>query len=229
MTLAAKAYDAMRHDIIRGALAAEQPLRLAELSARYGMGFSPLREALNRLQAERLVTAESLRGFRVAPVSLAAMKDAIAARVHIESQALRQAIVLGDDAWESAIVGALHGLVKQAEREGGAFDIWALEERHHAFHRALLEACGSPWFLEFFERLYAATERYRIPHLLAASDLSGRNIKASHTELAEATLARDADRAVALLEGQYARTAALLEAQMVAPMQEATPATIKRV
>jgi DNA-binding GntR family transcriptional regulator len=39
-------------------------LRLAELSERYGMGFSPLREALNRLQAERLVTAESLRGFK---------------------------------------------------------------------------------------------------------------------------------------------------------------------
>src|SRR5690349_371640 len=99
MTLAEKAYDALRHDIIRGAFAPESPLRLADLSERYGMGFSPLREALNRLQAERLVTAESLRGFRVAPPSPDELHDAIALRIQIESEALRSAIRLGDDAW----------------------------------------------------------------------------------------------------------------------------------
>ena len=75
MTLAEKAYDALRHDIIRGELPPGRPLRLSDLSERYEMGFSPLREALNRLQAERLVTAESLRGFRVAPLSLDELLD----------------------------------------------------------------------------------------------------------------------------------------------------------
>ena len=55
-------------------MAPGSPLRLADLSARYDMGFSPLREALNRLQAERLVIAEALRGFRVAPLSLDEMR-----------------------------------------------------------------------------------------------------------------------------------------------------------
>jgi GntR family carbon starvation induced transcriptional regulator len=210
MTLAEKAYDALRHDIIRGALAAERPLRLAELSERYGMGFSPLREALNRLQAERLVTAESLRGFRVAPLSLEELHDAVALRILIETEALRTSIRLGDDNWAAGIVSALYALKVQAARKGSDADIWTLEARHHAFHRSLLSACKSPWTLEFVERLYAATERYRIPVLLAAALPQGRDVQAEHGALAEATLDRDPDKATALLKEHYLKTVAAL-------------------
>lgn len=206
MTLAEKAYDALRHDIIRGEFAPGRPLRLADLSERYGMGFSPLREALNRLQAERLVTAESLRGFRVAPLSLDELHDAMSVRIQIETEALRAAIRLGDDDWAAGIVSALYALNLQVGRTGSEADIWALEARHYAFHRALLTACKSPWTLEFFERLYAATERYRIPVLLAAAHPSGRDVQAEHSTLAQATLDRDAACATALLEDHYRRT-----------------------
>lgn len=226
MTLAEKAYDALRHDIIRGAYAPESPLRLADLSERYGMGFSPLREALNRLQAERLVTAESLRGFRVAPLSLDELHDAIALRIQIETEALRGAIRFGDDAWAAGIVSALYALSLQAGRTGPQADIWALETRHHAFHRALLVACNSPWTLEFFERLYAATERYRIPVLLAAARPAGRDVQAEHKALAEATLDRDAEKAAALLKEHYLRTVGDLGAAIPPLESEALPAKV---
>ena len=118
MTLAEKAYDALRHDIIRGELPPGRPLRLADLGERYGMGFSPLREALNRLQAERLVTAESLRGFRVAPLSLDELHDAVSLRIVIETEALKASISKGDDSWASDIVSALYALNVQAARTG---------------------------------------------------------------------------------------------------------------
>ncbi len=212
MTLAEKAYDALRHDIIRGAFAPGRPLRPANLSERHGMDFSPLREALNRLQAERLVTAESLRGFRVAPLSLDELHDATSVRIMIETQALRAAIQSGDDAWAAGIVSSLYALNLQASRSGSEADIWTLEARHYAFHRALLAACNSPWMLEFFDRLYAATERYRIPILLAATHPAGRDVQAEHSALAEAALARDADRAAALLEEHYRKTVEHLSA-----------------
>lgn len=210
MTLAEKAYDALRHDIIRGELAPGRPLRLSDLSERYDMGFSPLREALNRLHAERLVTAESLRGFRVAPLSLDELHDAVNVRIKIECDALRASIELGDDNWAAGIVSALYALNLQVGRTGPDADIWALEARHYAFHRALLAACNSPWTLEFFERLYAATERYRIPTLLAATQPSGRDVQAEHSALAQATLDRDAETATALLETHYRKTASYL-------------------
>jgi len=206
MTLAEKAYDALRHDIIRSELAPGRPLRLADLSERYDMGFSPLREALNRLQAERLVTAESLRGFRVAPLSLEELHDATSLRILIETEALRASIRHGDDAWEAGIVSALYALNLQAGRTGPEADIWELEARHHAFHRALLVACNSSWTLEFVERLYVATERYRIPILLAAALPAGRDVQAEHSALAQAALKRDTDKAIALLREHYLRT-----------------------
>lgn len=207
MTLAEKAYSSLRKDIVEGCFAPESPLRLADLSERYGMGFSPLREALNRLQAERLVTAESLRGFRVSARSLVEFEDALQARLLVETEALRQSIAKGDDAWEASIVAALYALQQQTRRDGG--DVDELKARHHAFHRALLAACGSDWLMDFFERLYAATERYRIPALIAAGPQK-RDIDAEHRAIADAVLARDVTAAVALLCDHYQRTAALI-------------------
>lgn len=211
MTLAEKAYASLRKDIVQGVFAPESPLRLAELGERYGMGFSPLREALNRLQAERLVTAESLRGFRVSPLSLAEFEDALQTRLLIEIEALRLSIVRGHDAWAAAIVAALYALRLQAGRTDG--DVQELQTRHHAFHRALLAACGSDWLLEFFERLFAATERYRIPALTAAGPQK-RDIDAEHAAIAEAVLARDSAAAEDLLRKHYLRTADTIRSRM---------------
>lgn len=222
MTLSEQAYANLRNDIVRGTFRPDSPLRLAELSERYGMGFSPLREALNRLQAERLVTSESLRGFRVAPLSLEAFEDALANRLLIETEALRASIRLGGDDWAGGIVTALYALKVQAERTGADADLWELERRHHAFHRALLAACGSSWQLDFFERLYMANERYRIPILLASSQKSSRDIQAEHSALADAALARDAMAATDLLRTHYLRTAETILVNMSAPLPAKT-------
>ena len=87
MTLMEKAYQSLREGIVSGELPPDSPLRLNALSERYGVGFSPLREALNRLHGERLVEQASLKGFRVAPLSIDAMWDTIRTRMHIECEA----------------------------------------------------------------------------------------------------------------------------------------------
>jgi DNA-binding GntR family transcriptional regulator len=219
MTLAEKAYDSLRRDIVSGALKPGAPLRMAQLSERYEMGFSPLREALNRLQAERLVTSVALKGFSVAPLSMEEMWDATNTRILIEARALRLSIEGGDDTWEAGIVGSLHALLLQAARGTATEeDARALETRHHAFHKSLLSACGSGWLMEFFQRLYVESERYRHPTLTprAGEPLRDvpRDIHAEHEALAKATLARDADLACALLADHYRRTAQRLESLM---------------
>ncbi|WP_430463684.1 GntR family transcriptional regulator [Tabrizicola sp.] len=220
-TLTEKAYDGLRQDIVTGALAPGQPLRMALLAQRYDMGFSPLREALNRLQAERLVISVALRGFSVAPLSIGEMWDATEARILIESQALRLSIRHGDDAWEAEIVGCLHALVLQATRAVSRPEkARALEQRHYAFHRALVAACGSAWLLEFFARLYLESERYRHPVLVPRStgtspktppEATQRDLQGEHDALAKAALTRDADLACTLLAEHYRRTAKHVE------------------
>lgn len=210
MTLADRACAALRRDIVTGALAPGQPLRMAMLCDRYGMGMSPLREALNRLQAERLVDVVPLRGFTVASLSLADLADTTETRILIETRALTAAIARGDGAWAQGIGAALDALAAASARAPGNAepdpDPEALERAHLAFHHALIAACGSRWLLSFFGQLYAESERYRHVSLASGHSPPRRDIDAEHRAIAEATLARDTDRACALLAAHYRRT-----------------------
>lgn len=217
-TLGEAAYQRLRADIVAGALEAGKPLRLEALRQRYGLSFSPLREALMRLQSERLVLSTALRGFSVAPLSREEMKDATETRILIECEALRRSMRDGDDDWEAGIVAAFHALGKQVERQAQisgkveATDMFAMEERHHHFHRALIAQCGSPRLLELADQLYVETQRYRLPSLVGtATTKPPRDVSAEHQEIMDATLRRSED-AVRLLAEHYRRTSAIIEA-----------------
>ncbi|WP_048645823.1 GntR family transcriptional regulator [Nitratireductor soli] len=228
-TLTEEAYQKLRWDIVSGTLEAGSPLRLDNLKQRYGLGYSPLREALNRLHSERLVTTVALRGFTVAPLSLSEMWDAVETRIHIEAEALRRAIEYGDDEWETEIISTFHALAIKAKRlqdlteQPPKEEIKALEERHHRFHHALISACRSNWLLDFSQKLYVETERYRFPVLGGSMAASSRDVSREHQDIMEAAIARDADRTVALLTAHYRRTGETLSARY-APESEANVA-----
>ncbi|MBB6486838.1 GntR family transcriptional regulator [Rhizobium lusitanum] len=214
MTLAETAYISLRNDILHGRLAPGQALRLEFLKAQYGLSFSPLREALNRLHAERFVVNDPPRGFTVAPVSPAEIRDVMSVRILVESQALRLSIEKGDDDWETGLVAAFHKLdlqssrMKEAETVGDNSALTQFETRHHEFHRSLLAACGSPRLLSLFEQLYAETQRYRLPSFLGEGPISSsRNLLAEHSDIMEAALGRKVEDAVRLLQAHYERTA----------------------
>ena len=212
------AYQRLRADIVAGTLDAGKPLRLEALRQRYGLSFSPLREALMRLQSERLVLSTALRGFSVAPLSREEMKDATETRILIESEALRRSMRDGDDDWEAAIVAAFHALSLQAERQSRlagdveAADMHAMDERHYQFHRALIAHCGSPRLLDLADQLYVETQRYRLPCLVGqVAGTQARDVAAEHQQIMDATLRRSED-AVRHLAEHYQRTAAIIEA-----------------
>lgn len=218
-TLAEAAYRRLRQDIVAGVFAPSQPLRLELLKQRYGLSFSPLREALNRLQTERLVITAPLRGFSVAPVSIEEMWDATETRILIECEALRRSIAQGDDDWEAGIVAAFHALDLQVRRKaasGGIGDdeLIALETRHQDFHRALIGRCRSRRLTDIADQLYVETQRYRLPTLAGQNPAASRDVALEHRQIMEAALARRGDEAVALLAAHYRRTSTLVEAYM---------------
>jgi DNA-binding GntR family transcriptional regulator len=210
-TLADRAYAALREDILAGRLAPASRLKLADLQARYGLGISPLREALMRLAAEGLLRAEGQRGFTVAAVSLEELRDLTATRTRLETGALRDAIARGDEEWEAGVVASFHRLSRTplpvAAVASEAANLW--ESRHRAFHHALVAACGSPWTLRLVGQLADQTERYRRARLLAVRPRAAlaRDVDAEHRKIMDAALARDADGAVRLLAAHLTRTA----------------------
>ena len=213
-SLSERAYTLLRRDIIDGTFRPAQPLRLASLQTRYDIGFSPLREALTRLSAEGLVVAESMRGFRVAPLSLDDLRDTMETRIFVETEALRRSIARGDDDWEARIVSTLYAFGRQLKRSvpDDPESAEALEDRHRDFHVALVSASGSKRLEQIIEHLYLASARYRMLQPAKNRALPIRDLEREHGDIADAAIERDIDTAVRLLTAHYEATAAILEA-----------------
>jgi len=222
-SLGGRAYSLLRQDIIAGTFAPGLPLRLAQLQAKYDIGFSPLREALTRLTAERLVMAESMRGFRVAPLSREDLRDTMGTRIFIETEALRRSIEFGDYDWEARVVSTLHALGRQLTRNepDDPENLEALEERHRDFHFALVSASGSRRLEQIIDSLYLGSVRYRLLRPPKGSALPKRNLAAEHGAIAEAAISRNAQLASDLLSAHYRLTQESLEAAHIERLDDA--------
>lgn len=212
-TIADEVYIRLRHDIVSGKLPADERLRLEALKAAYDVGMSPLREALSRLASENLVVAIGQRGFSVAPVSLAELHDICRLRITLETMALRDSIAHGTVDWEARIVASLHRLLntRLPGRAEHTVDEW--ERLHADFHATLIEACGSPWLLRLCRAMTLQYERYRrrVVTGMTLSEQLYAQIEQEHRALSEAVLARDADRATALLAAHFQHVVQLIQ------------------
>ncbi|MGI3163521.1 GntR family transcriptional regulator [Pseudooceanicola sp. 200-1SW] len=218
-TLGQLAYDRIRSDILKGHFEPGSPLRLQALKDRYGFSFSPLREALNRLQSEQLVVSYAARGFRVTEISLEEMWDAIDTRILIDCEAFRRSIRQGDDDWEARVMGSFHALSRAFERNMELGDavtedqVSQLEDRHRAYHGALVSASGSNWMRVFSTQLYNQTQRYRWPYFTTQGGnvFLKKSYLAEHREIAETAVARKEEEAVALMAKGFRRTGEIIE------------------
>ena len=197
-TLADAAASRLRGEILSGGLRPAERLRLRALSQRFGIGATPLREALSRLAAEGFVVAEGQRGFSVPPVTRAHLADITASRQIAEIEALRLAMRHGGANWEDRIVGTL-ALLRAEVRRRTATDASqdAYEAKHHDFHRALIAACPWPSLLAFCDEMYMQKTRYR--RLLKAATQNWAAMLRAHDELARLALARESAPATAAL------------------------------
>jgi GntR family transcriptional regulator, carbon starvation induced regulator len=211
-TLIETAYATLRSEILSGALEPGAKLRTEELRARYDVSGSTIREALTRLLGEALVTSEGQRGFRVAPATLDDFRDLTEVRKLVETEALRQAIAAGGEAWEGDIVAAFYRLSKTEERlrEDPVGASAEFEERNRDFHRALIAACPSPWLHRLNGLLYQQSERYR--RLVVSKRAIPRDVHAEHQGIFDATLARDSELACKLAGEHIDRSVIALRA-----------------
>lgn len=212
------AYRMLRHDIINTRLKPGAALRLGVLRTTYGVGWTPLREALSRLEAEKLVTSVSNHGFAVAPVSWDELKDLTLARAVVDTPLLLESIERGGPDWESAVVTSHYYLSRcktvVEDPSDEALEAW--EDRHEAFHSALLNAAESSWLKRFHAAITDQLRRHHralslTPELRAAAADHKSGFEKSraalhkaqsidaHTALMEAALDRNLERAKELI------------------------------
>lgn len=193
-TTAERAYRLLREDIVSGALAPGQKLKIEMLRSRYDIGSGPLREAMSRLAGDHLVEILGQRGFLVAPFTAQDAREIGDLRKMVEAEALGQSIPLGDSIWEERVITTFHRLERQ--ETGPAQGVEALSEwerLNHAFHEALVAACPSVWLLRTRDSMFKHHERYR--RLSRVRTVLTRDIHTEHRELLDAALDKDVEMA----------------------------------
>lgn len=202
-----RAYQLIRDDIVAGRRAPGEKLKIQVLAK--GLSVSPgaVREALSRLIPEKLVVSQDQRGFHVAPLSIADLKDLTDLRCEIEAIALRRSLERGDVEWEAGLVAAIHRLNATPIRDPGEkapSAPWVIAHSH--FHAALVAAAGNPRLLSLHNQLYQQSERYRG---LAAHVESERDVASEHREIAELALARAIDPLIKAITAHFLYTTRL--------------------
>ena len=187
----------LRFDILRCALKPDERLRLDRLREAYGVSVTTLREILNRLVVEGFVVAEGQRGFEVAPVYEADLRDICELRLLLECHALRRSIELGSLDWEAHVVSAHHKLqsVEAKLMDGAPSSVEQWVQFDWDFHHATISACDMPALMTTHSNVF---DRYLRYHLLAL-DFRGKPAADEHGRLRDLVIARDAEAAVTLL------------------------------
>jgi GntR family transcriptional regulator, carbon starvation induced regulator len=192
-TSASIVYERLRDDILSGALRASVKLRIDKLRERYGVGPIPLREALNRLLTEGLVTLEDRKGFCVPAVSLDELRQLTQTRCWLNEIVVRESLAAGDKRWEERVILAAHYLRHTPRAPDSEFRMinreW--EWRHRDFHIALIEGCPSRWFQDFHATLFDYADRYRHQYLYARAQVGERDVSEEHDRMQTLALARD--------------------------------------
>jgi DNA-binding GntR family transcriptional regulator len=200
MPLAATVADWLRAEILEGRLEPGERIRQEWVASACGTSRIPVREALNRLRDEGLVTLTTHVGARVAHLDPAELNEIYLLRESLEPIVLARSVpsLAADDHRE------LRGYVDEMERRADTRDPSRWVELDREFHLASYGGAHLPRFRELIEGCWNQTQQYRRAYaqLRGSYDLAHME----HRLLMEAIERRDVDEAVAISRLHIRRT-----------------------
>ncbi len=145
-TLAGRTYEIIKTDIIDGNLRQGAKIVESDLALKYGISRGPLREAIHRLERNRLIVRVPHAGSRVVTLDIKMMEDIYGARECLEGMAARLAARNMSD----AEIESLHQLLEQhaesiKQTRGKAY---FQSEGDIDFHYRIAAASQNQWILE---------------------------------------------------------------------------------
>ncbi|MCF7549892.1 GntR family transcriptional regulator [Pseudonocardia sp. WMMC193] len=191
-SLADRAYAAIRDRLVMLEIRPGDPLNDDRLAAELGTGRTPVREALKRLEVDRLVVAYPRRGTFATPVDITDLANLSQVRFVLEPLAARAA-ARDAGAADRAALRELARTIAGLDPEG---DPRALLRADVEVHRALYRATGNPHLEDVCVRLDNLATRIWVLFLDRLPALPGHVHE--HADLLDAVVAGEEDRAEAL-------------------------------
>lgn len=187
--IATLVHERLRDDILSLALKPGTAVSEKELSLSYGVGRTPVREALLRLADEGLVEVVPKSGTVVTRIPTAKLPQAIVIRKALEDVAVRAAAIRAS---VSDLMGIRMLLQRQTEA-AAAGDEAAFHAADEDFHAAIAEAAGYPDIWTLVKQVKVEIDRYRRLTLPQAGRMV--LVQGDHAAVADALEARDPEAA----------------------------------
>lgn len=207
-TIAARVYRDLRREIVDLTLPPRARLSEKDLSERYGVSRSPIREAILKLAGEGLVWVRPQSGTAVAPILVSDVFDGQFVRESLERAALERAIDALDKTGENELreIMRLQRAHAASRKESHFFQ--ADEDMHAAFFR--IAGHERSWRIV----QNAKMQMNRVRRLAFNMPLKMDQILAEHESIVRAVIARDRDRAVSELTDHLRRLFTTVERLM---------------
>lgn len=190
-TTYSRVHDAILADIVKGVFVSGARLKIADLCRRYGLSPMPIREALQQLQGEGIVTMEPNKGARVRTIDHDFITDIYDVRGALYGIVYRDTIASADAVFDNRLVA----IQKEFDRLMEAGDGRGCSAQNRLLHDTIQSRCHNREVSALMERYGNLTNSLR--EALGFNIERLREISREHWAIIEAIKARDTERALA--------------------------------
>lgn len=189
MSLSEDAYATIRDRLVTLQIEPGAPIHEAAIAADLGMGRTPVREAIKRLELEGLIEVYSRRGTFASEIRITDLSALAELRFELEGYAAQ----LAAERLTPVAAEDLTRLLAELEANADSNDAAVLMDLDGRVHRFVYRCSQNPFLIDSLERLLNLSMRI---WYLALDRLPGLSMRISdHVELLRAIEANDAQRA----------------------------------
>jgi DNA-binding GntR family transcriptional regulator len=197
------ATDSIRDAIIRGDFKMGQAVTEAALSLSLNISKTPVREALSKLESERLVVSEKNKGYRIFSLTKQEYIELSELRFALESQALRY----GYERDRNGMIEKLEVILKEMEGYLTVSDRERYQSLDSDFHHVFFTSCGNEAITNAYSNHQSVIMATRLRNLKKENVTKHTSFE-QHKALLDKLINENLDEAVNLLESHivnYAR------------------------
>lgn len=193
-TLRQRAYDTLKTNLLNGNLRPGERLSEARLMREFGLGRTPLREALHQLEKEGLIVGRPNSGYSVVDLDIDAVCDLLVVREGLDAIAAEQAAEAASPADLERLQEVMREIaaldsVHTRSPEGFAKEL----ELGLKIHEVIVDATGNAALIEMTRRVY---DQLRLALWLEVLWIDQwKDAIEEHRAIVDALVARDGERA----------------------------------
>ncbi|SNY93206.1 DNA-binding transcriptional regulator, GntR family [Cohaesibacter sp. ES.047] len=183
-------YEILRNEIIELKLKPGSPIDEVQLSERFSLSRTPIREALVRLAAEGLITTLTNRSTIVSQIDFLNLGDFFDALTLMYRITTRQAALNHRPEDITDIRALQQGFAEAVEQQ----DVLTMISANRDFHVRIAQAGGNHYYIDLFTRLLDEGRRILRLYYSSFNDKLPQQYVSEHEDMINAILARDVEQ-----------------------------------